>query len=149
MSGRVTALAAFVLAVCFVLPLSTCTRYVDAKGEAVEVKDGEKPPEGAIAIKDRQIPAEELWSNPIFGVPALIAFLGPLAAVLYARFGGSAGVKRALFWLQPLFLLVASYVVWVIGRWGDTDPPAFLAGAAIAVLLAGWILAAVRRPAPG
>src|SRR5262245_30373932 len=99
MSGRVTALAAFVLAVCFVLPLSTCTRYVDAKGEAVEVKDGEKPPEGAIEIKDWQIAAEQVWTNPIFGVPALIAFLGPLAGVLHARSGGRAGVQRVLFWL--------------------------------------------------
>ena len=148
MSGRVTALAAFVLAVCFVLPLSTCTRYVDDKGNAVQVEEGQKPPQGAIAIKDRQIAAEELWTNPIFGVPALIAFMGPLAGVLYARFGRSAGVKRALFWLQPLFLLVAGYVVWVIGRWGDPDPPAFAAGAAIAVLLAGWMRAVASRPAP-
>ena len=35
MTNRIWLIAAAVLAVCFVLPLSTCTHYVDAKGEGV------------------------------------------------------------------------------------------------------------------
>ena len=100
MTSRVALIAAFVLGACFVLPLSTCTRYVDAKGEAVEVEEGETPPAGAIAIVDYQIPAEQLWTNPLGGFVMLVAFLGPLAGALHARFGRS-GAREARRLLAP------------------------------------------------
>lgn len=37
MTSRPGAIAAWALAVCLVLPISTCTRHVDARGEAVAV----------------------------------------------------------------------------------------------------------------
>jgi len=147
MARHAAGVAAFVLALCFVLPLSTCTRYVDERGEAFELAPGETPPEGVTEIVDHQIAAEQLRTNPLGGFLMLAAFLGPLVAVLYARFGRSERTKRVLFWLQPLFLLLAAHAVWVIGRLGEPALGAWLAGAALAVLAAAW-LAALARPAP-
>jgi hypothetical protein len=147
-NGRIPALAALVLAVCFVLPLSTCTRYVDAKGEAVEVAPGAPPPEGAVAIVDRQIAAEQLVTNPLGGALMLIAFLGPLASAVYARYGANARAKRVLFWIQPLLLFAAAHAVWVIARFGETAPAAWVAAAAIAALALAWGAAFTPRGAP-
>ena len=143
MTGRLPLLAALALAVCFALPLSTCTRYVDAQGESVEVEPGETPPEGATAIVDQQIAAEQLWANPLGGALMLGFFAGPLASALYARRGASARAKRLLFWLQPLLLLGAGHAVWVIGRFGETAPAAWLAAAAVVALAAAWLAALV------
>jgi hypothetical protein len=139
--SRLSLLAALTLAVCFVLPLSTCTRYVDGEGEAVEVAAGEAPPEGAIAIVDRQIAAEQLVTNPLGGGLMLVFFAGPLASALYARQSGRPRLKRALFWVQPLLLLGAGHAVWVIGRLGETAPAAWVAAAAVAALAAAWLAA--------
>lgn len=147
MTSRVALIAAFVLGACFVLPLSTCTRYVDAKGEAVEVEEGETPPEGAIAIVDYQIPAEQLWTNTVGGLVMLVAFLGPLAGTLHARFGRSPRAKRVAFWLQPLLLLAAGHAVWVVARFGEATPAAWLAAAAVAALALSWLAAFVPREA--
>jgi hypothetical protein len=144
---RAATLAAFVLALCFVLPLSTCTRYVDGRGEAVEVAPGRAAPEGVTAIVDRQIAAEQLRTNPLGGFLMLVAFLGPLAAALHARFGRGERTKRVLFWLQPLFLLFAGHAVWVIANFGEPAIGAWLAPPALAVLGLDWLLA-LARPAP-
>jgi hypothetical protein len=137
MTNRVWITAAAVLAVCFVLPLSTCTRYVDAKGEAVEVAEGSAPPPDARAIVDRQTAVEQLVTNPLGGFSMLVAFVGPLA---------SAGTRRALFWIQPLLLAFAGHSVYVIGGFGDTTAAAWLAAAAIVALAIAWV--AALRPAP-
>jgi hypothetical protein len=141
--------AALVLAVCFVLPLSTCTRYVDEQGEAVEVEDGETPPEGAVEIVDHQIAAEQLFTNPLGGALMLIFFVGPLASAFVLRGGASARAKRVLFWLQPLLLLGAGHAIWVVGRFGETAPAAWVGAAAVAVLAVAWIAALLDdRAAP-
>lgn len=145
MTSRVTLIAAFVLGVCFVLPLSTCTRYVDAKGEALDVEEGETPPAGAIAIVDHQIPAEQLWTNPLGGLVMLVSFLGPLASALHLRFARRARVKRVVFWLQPLLLLSAGHATWVIAGFGEATPAAWLAAAAVAALALAWLAAFVPR----
>jgi hypothetical protein len=147
MTNRVRLGAAAVLAVCFVLPLSTCTRYVDEKGEAVEVAEGAAPPAGAQAIVDYQTAGEQLWTNPQGGVPMLIAFLGPLASALWLRRGASERARRGLFWIQPLLLAWAGHAVYVIGNFGETTAAAWLAAAAIAALAVAWI-AELVRPAP-
>ena len=150
MASRITLVAAFVLAVCFVLPLSTCTRYVDAQGEAVEVERGAPPPAGATEIVDQQIAAEQLVTNPLGGFLMLVFFVGPLASALYARAAGTnERAKRVLFWIQPLLLLGAGNAVWVVGNFGETAPAAYVAGAAIASLAVVWIASLVTgREAP-
>jgi hypothetical protein len=139
-TNRIWWIAAAVLAVCFVLPLSTCTRYVDVKGDAVEVAEGAEPPAGARAIVDQQIAAEQLHSNPLGGVPMLIAFVGPLVCALLVRRAGAAA-RRVLFWIQPLLLAFAAHSVYVIGGWGETTPAAWVAAAAIAALAIVWLAA--------
>jgi hypothetical protein len=146
MTNRVWITAAAVLAVCFVLPLSTCTRYVDAKGEAVEVAEGSARPPDARAIVDRQTAVEQLVTNPLGGFSMLVAFVGPLASALWLRRGAGAGTRRALFWIQPLLLAFAGHSVYVIGGFGDTTAAAWLAAAAIVALAIAWL--AALRPAP-
>jgi hypothetical protein len=148
MLKRAAFLAAWVLAACFVLPLSTCTRYVDDKGEAVDVEEGAVPPEGATAIVDYQVPAEQLWTNTLGGLLMIVAFLGPLASALHARSAGSARGKRVAFWLQPLLLAAAGHSVWVIGNFGVPTPAAWLGGAAVAVLAVAWLAAFAPGSAP-
>jgi len=144
---RTWLIAAAVLAVCFVLPLSTCTRYVDANGEALKVAEGAAPPAGARAIVDRQTAVEQLVTNPLGGWSMLVAFVGPLASALWLRRGAGTGVRRVLFWIQPLLLAFAGHSVYVIGGFGETTAAAWLAAAAIAALALAWLLALVR-PAP-
>jgi len=139
-TNRLSLLAAIALAVCFVLPLSTCTRYVDAEGKAVEVERGAAPPEGATAIVDQQIAAEQLWTNPLGGVLMGICFVGPLLILLYLRRRGGGLARGVLFWVQPLLLLGAAHFVWVIGRWGETAPGAWIAAVAIASLAVAWVV---------
>jgi hypothetical protein len=153
-TNRLSLVAALALAVCFVLPLSTCTRYVDEQGKAIQVERGEAPPEGAIEIVDQQIAAEQLWTNPLGGVLMLICFVGPLAIALYLRRRGSGLVRGVLFWVQPLLLVGAAHFVWVIGRWGETAPGAWIAAAAIASVALAWVatllgVGGARAPASG
>jgi hypothetical protein len=145
MTSRAALIAALALGACFVLPLSTCTRYVDAKGDAVQVEDGETPPEGAVAIVYYQVPAEQLWTNPGGGLVMLVSFLGPLASALHARFGSSARAKRVVFWLQPLLLLSAGHAIWVIGGFGETTPAVWLGVVAVAALWLTWLAAFLPR----
>ena len=147
MTNKLRLAAAAVLAVCFVLPLSTCTSYVDANGDAVSVAEGAEPPAGARAIVDYQTAGEQLWTNPIGGVPMLIAFVGPLASALWLRRGAGDATRRALFWVQPLLLAWAGHAVYVISDFGERTPAAWLAAVAIAALAVVW-LAALVRPAP-
>jgi len=147
MRSRVTLIAAALLGACFVLPLSTCTRYVDAKGEAVPVEEGATPPEGAVAIVDYQVPAEQLWTHTVGGLLMLVAFLGPLASALHARFVESARAKRVVFWLQPLLLLAAGHYVWVIAGFGRPTAAAWLAATAVAALALCWLAAFAPRAA--
>jgi hypothetical protein len=144
---RTWLIAAAILAVCFVLPLSTCTRYVDANGDSVEVAEGAPPPAGARAIVDRQTAAEQLVTNPLGGVSMLVAFVGPLASALWLRRDAGTAARRVLFWIQPLLLAFAGHSVYVIGGFGETTAAAWLAAAAIAALALTWLLALVR-PAP-
>jgi hypothetical protein len=137
-TNRIWWIAAAVLAVCFVLPLSTCTHYVDEKGDALEVAEGAEPPAGARAIVDRQIAAEQLATNPLGGVLMLIAFVGPLACALLVRRTGAVA-RRVLFWIQPLLLAFAAHSVYVVGGWGETTPAAWVAAAAIAALALAWL----------
>jgi hypothetical protein len=146
MRSRIALIAALALGACFVLPLSTCTRYVDAKGDAAPVADGQPPPEGAVAIVDYQIPAEQLWTNTIGGLVMLVSFVGPLASALHGRFGRSGRVKRILFWLQPLLLLSAGHAIWVIGGFGEPTPAVWLGAAAVAALAVAWLAAFLPRP---
>jgi hypothetical protein len=145
---RIGWIAAVVLAVCFVLPLSTCTHYVDEKGDALEVAEGAEPPAGARAIVDQQIAAEQLVTNPLGGVLMLVAFVGPLVSALLVRRTG-AGARRVLFWIQPLLLAFAAHSVYVIGGWGETTPAAWLAAAAIAALALVWLAALVTGAQAG
>ncbi len=147
MIRRAATAAALLLAVCFVLPLSTCTRYVDERGEAVELAPGEAPPKGVTEIVDHQIAAEQLRTNPLGGLLMLVAFLGPLGAGLHARVARSERTKRVLFWLQPLFLLLAGHAAWVIGHLGTPAFGLWLAAGAIGVLGLDWLLR-LARPAP-
>jgi hypothetical protein len=145
MRSRAALIAAIALAACFVLPLSTCTRYVDAKGDAVEVQDGQPPPEGAVAIVDYQVPAEQLWTNTLGGLVMLVSFVGPLASALYDRMGRSARAKRILFWLKPLLLVNAGHAIWLIGGLGDPTAAVWLGAAAVATLALAWLAAFLPR----
>jgi hypothetical protein len=141
-------IAALVLAICFVLPLSTCTRYVDEKGEGLSVPEGTEPPPGALAVHDYQIAAEQLATNPLGGVLMLLSFVGPLASALALR-RASPVVGRVLFWIQPLLLALAANYVYTIGSWGQTTPAAWIAAAAIAALAITWVAALVPRAPAG
>jgi hypothetical protein len=132
-------LAAIALALCIALPMATCTRYVDAAGEAVDVPEGTAPPPGTTKIVDYQIPGEQLWTNPLGGILIALTFLWPAATLVHARLGRSARVKRALWWSQPLLLAAAAWYAWNLSHLGDPAFGAYVAAGAIAVLALVWL----------
>jgi hypothetical protein len=144
-TSRLRAAASLVLAACVVLPISTCTRYVDAQGEAVAVEAGAPVPEGAREIVDHQVPIEQLVSNPLGGILILVAFLWPLAFLAYGRWGARARIKAALWWLEPLLLTGSAHYVYTLAFLGEPAVGAWLAAASLAVLAVLWLSALVER----
>ena len=142
-------LAALALGACLALPISTCTRYVDARGEAVELEPGEPVPPGVETIVDRQFPGEQLWTNPLGGVPISLAFLGPLGIRVAERRFRGAGARRALFLAEPVLLAAAAWYAWTLAHLGDPAVGFYVAGAALLVLAGSWLRdLAARRPGP-
>jgi hypothetical protein len=138
-------IAALALAVSVALPISTCTRYVDAQGEAVAVEPDAPLPAGVTEIVDHQVPIEQLVTNPLGGCLILVAFLWPLAFLAYRRWGSHAGIQALLWWLEPLLLAGSAYYVHTLAFLGDPAVGAWLAGASLAVLASLWLSAAVSR----
>jgi len=139
------AAAALVLAVCVVLPISTCTRYVDARGEAVTVEPDAPIPAGVREIVDHQVPIEQLVSNPLGGCLILVAFLWPLAFLAYRRWGARVGIQAALWWLEPLLLAGSAHFVYTLAFLGEPAVGAWLAAASLAVLAVLWLRALGSR----
>lgn len=132
-------LAAAALAACLVLPISTCTRHVDARGEAVELEPGAPVPPGVETLVERRFPMEQLWTNPLGGVLIAFFFLAPLGLRALERRGGSEGARRALFLAEPLLLLAAAHYVWTLAHQGEPAVGAFVAAAALAALAGFWL----------
>jgi hypothetical protein len=142
-------LAAAALAACLVLPISTCTRHVDARGEAVEVAPSAPVPPGVETLVDRRFPIEQLWTNPLGGVLIALAFLAPLGLRVLERRARSEGARRALFLAEPVLLLAAAHYAWTLAHFGEPALGAFVAAAALAALAAFWgidLRARLRAP---
>jgi hypothetical protein len=96
-------------------------------------------------IVEHHVPIEQLTTNPLGGFLILVAFLWPLAFRAYRSWGARAGIKAALWWLEPLLLAGSTHYVYTLAFLGDPAVGAWLAAASLAVLAVVWLCALVSR----
>src|SRR5215813_12137644 len=94
---RLKAIGACLLMVCFALPMKSCTEYRHANGERVSVEPGESLPPDARQVTTRYYLVEEFRADQPITWVQIAAFVLPLAAVAYARWGRPGRFKKVLW----------------------------------------------------
>ena len=142
---RLSTLGALLVAISFALPFYTCTRHVDASGEAVEVEEGAPLPPGVTAVVETTRPIEGFDFSDPETWPLAISFLWPLALVgaraLWPRLRG----LRALSALEVLLIAGSGWVFQAYSSVGDRAWGAYVAFVGLAIYAGACVAEIVPR----
>lgn len=137
---RVKLGSAVVLASCLALPLSTCTVYLDEKGEPIPVESGEPPPPGAQKSVTTTYPVMS-WSES----PRALLWLWPLIAVAYERVGTRQRLRAIVWWLEPPLVLLSAGLISLQTAFQRPAIGYYLASASLGAYLVVWIYQGTTR----
>jgi len=137
---RLSLFGAVLVTVSFALPFYTCTRYVDAAGEAVEVEEGAPVPEGVTAVVELHRPMDGLDLSDLDEYPLLLTFLWPIALVGARRVWPRMRELRAVAALESLLIVWTGWVFHAFSTVGDRAWGAYVAFAGLVLYAGAFIL---------
>ena len=146
LSGWLKVIGALLLVACFVLPMKSCTSYEDAQGNPVTVGVDEVPAPGVRLVTERHYLWEELHVRDPMSWLRVAVFLGPAAAVMFARRRPRSRARTALWMIEPVLLAGVVYSLWymTVGFY-DADVGWYVACVGVASCFIGWLGEAYRR----
>jgi hypothetical protein len=100
-SGWLKAIGALLLVAYFALPMKSCTGYEDTEGQPVIVGVDEVPAPGVRPVTERHYLWEELHAHDPLSWLRVAVFLGPAAAVMFARRRPKCRARTALWLMEP------------------------------------------------
>ena len=142
---RLSLLGAVLVTVSFALPFYTCTRHVDAAGEAVEIEEGAPVPEGVTAVVELHRPMDGLDLSDLDEYPLLLTFLWPIALVGARRIWPRMRELRVLTALESLLILWTGWVFHAFSTVGDRAWGAYVAFAGLALYAGAFVMDLVHR----
>lgn len=136
---RLSLLGALLVTVSFALPFYTCTRYVDAAGEAVEVEEGAPVPEGVTAVMEPHRPMDGLDLSDLDEYPLLLTFLWPIALVGARLVWPRMRELRVVATLESLLIVWTGWVFHAFSTVGDRAWGAYVAFAGLALYAGAFV----------
>jgi hypothetical protein len=146
LSGWLKVIGALLLVACFALPMKSCTSYVDTAGNPVPFGAGEVPAPGVRSVTERHFLWEELDAHDTESWLRVAIFLGPAAAVTFARRRPKSRASRAVWLIEPVLLAGVAYSLWYMTfLFYDADVGWYVASVGVASYFAGWLGDAYQR----
>jgi len=137
MPGKLKIIGAILIALCFVLPIKSCTQCMDKT---------EKPDTPCVnSVTEHFYLLGELEKNDPVSWLRVVSFIFPAAIVLYTRRRPAARLTRVLWFLEPVLL------AWlVLDGWGSVymyrpDIGTYVGGLGVAVYFVAWVIEAYRK----
>lgn len=111
-SERIKIISSMLLVVCLLLPISSCSRYVDSNGKRIANYDS-KIHTNAKRITTYNYPLEHFNPKDIYNWLLLFCFIWPIPILLY-RYKGTRKLVKNIFWgIEPLFVLGSSWYIYL------------------------------------
>lgn len=112
LNERIKILSAILLVVCLTLPISSCRRYVNSDGTKIVHYDPKTYPDAKIWIK-YNYPLEYFKVRDIYDWLLLFCFMWPIPVILYRHRGKKRLIKKIIWIVEPLFVIVASGYIYL------------------------------------
>lgn len=139
--GWLKVIGALLLVASFALPMTSCTTYVDKEGKPVIVGLDGVPAPGVRRFTVRHYLCEELHAGDPGSWLRVAVFLGPAAAVMFARRRPRSRARNALWVIEPVLLAGVVYSLWYMLFLSFRDPDVgwYAASTGVASYFAGWL----------
>lgn len=138
--GWLKVIGALLLVVCFALPMKSCSGYEDTEGKPVIVGVDEVPATGVRRVTERYYLWEELHADDSKSWLRVAVFLGPVAAVMFARRRPKSRARNALWVMEPVLLAGVVFSLWdMTFPFYTADIGWYAASAGVASYFAGWL----------
>lgn len=138
--GWLKVIGALLLVACFALPMKSCTGYEDTQGKPVIVGTDGVPAPGVRYVTERYYLWEELHAGDSVSWLRVAVFLGPAAAVMFARRRPKTHARTALWVIEPALLAGVLYSLWCITfPFYTADVGWYVACVGVASYFAGWL----------
>jgi hypothetical protein len=150
-AGWLKVIGALLLVACFALPMKSCTSYEGAEGKPVIVGAEGVPASGVRRVTERYYLWDELHAHDPMSWLRVAVFLGPAAAVVFARRRPESRARAALWVMEPVLLAGVVYSLWYMTFWHMTflfytaDVGCYVASVGVVSYFAGWLVEAYRR----
>jgi len=146
-SGWLKVIGALLLVACFALPMTSCTSYEDTEGKPVIVFADGVPAPGVRSVTVRHYLWQELDAHDPESWLRVAVFLGPAAAVIFARRRPKSRARTALWVMEPVLLAGVVYSLWSMTflTFYDADVGWYVASAGVATYFVGWLGEAYQR----
>lgn len=148
--SRIKIGAAILLLICLILPLSSCSRYVDSEGKTVY---GTAPSTDAQRITEYYYIWTEFEAKELGSWVLIICFIWPIPILIYKYRGKGKRVKQILWAVEPLLIGCAVYYIVLSATFlSDPEVGAYLAVTANGIYGIAWLWEAIikckykRRP---
>lgn len=152
-------IAAVILLICLVLPLRSCSQYVDKDGNPIQRDYTQKVDKDGVTtyVQDPLSPDAELktdydfiWDiirlNDPWSFNILICFLWPFPFILYRYKGTHNRIKLLLWLIEPIFIVYCFlFLLFTVTFLSNPSFGAFLAFAAYGIYGAVWLVEAVIK----
>ncbi len=137
MPAKFKTIGAILIALCFVLPIKSCTRCMDKP---------EKPDTPCVnSVTEHFYLLGELKKDDPVSWLRVISFIFPAAIVLYTRRRPVARLTRVLWFLEPVLLAWLALCVWTVTFLFQPDIGAYVGSLGISVYFVEWTIEAYRK----
>ena len=138
--GWLKVIGSLLLVACFALPMKSCSGYEDVQGKPVIGGVDGVPAPGVRRVTERYYLWEELNAGDPKSWLSVAVFLGPAAAVMFARRRPKSRARKALWVLEPVLLVGVVYSLWSITfPFYTAEIGWYAACAGVASYFAGWL----------
>lgn len=111
-SERIKIISSMLLVICFLLPISSCSRYEDSNGKLIVNYDPKIHP-NAKYITTYNYPWGKFNPKDICDWLLLFCFIWPIPILLYRYKGTRKLVKNICWGIEPLFIVGSSTYIYI------------------------------------
>jgi hypothetical protein len=138
--GRLKTAAAVLLLVCILLPLSSCSKYVDREGNPVHLSaDTGEMPAGAQQVKGYKYVKDFFEVKSLGAWLLVLSFLWPVVVLFYQQRSRRGRVRAIVWGIEPALAAGSCWVIYEFASMGTLETGAYVAFIANGSYAALWL----------
>ncbi|MBA7660336.1 hypothetical protein ES703_68338 [subsurface metagenome] len=142
-TSRIKIVAAILLLICLILPLSSCSRYVDSEGKTFY---SSSPRPDAQRITEYYYIWTEFEAKELGSWVLIICFIWPIPIIIYKYRGQRKRVKQILWAVEPLLIIgTVYYIAFSATFLSDPEVGYYLAVTANGIYGIAWLWEAIIK----